>query len=128
LDYVDPARAAAEQEIDALRRGKGATFSGSDSDNTPNERKFGPVSANAASRAVMQRWVQEAKQAIQDRESDRTIALCREIEGVLNQMNPKDDWFFTRDLRMNGQSLKAEGDAVLLQHNRLCQARDLAIQ
>jgi len=135
-DYVDPAKAAALQEIEALRRGGAgvdtpkdgaATAATGQQPQAPSSRRFGTAPITAASSALMQRWTRAARESLLDRETEHAEGIREELASVLSLMTMQEDWFYTREHRLRGEDLDREGEALMLQRRRLQGARDIRI-
>jgi len=67
--------------------------------------KWAPIHVNDASKALMSKWVLTAKQNASLRYSTLGNQIKQEIVRVLDCMPPTDDWYYGRELRLDGIEL-----------------------
>eukprot|EP00804_Cyclotella_cryptica_P031375 CCRYP_012196-RE/>CCRYP_012196-RE protein AED:0.02 eAED:0.02 QI:303/0.85/0.87/1/0.71/0.62/8/63/3730 len=62
---------------------------------------------------MIKRWLHEAQRSSKTRFDQRAAELRSELQSVLGQMRAEDDWIFGVELRLEGGTLKIEGDQIL---------------
>mmetsp|Transcript_12959 Transcript_12959/g.27791 ORF Transcript_12959/g.27791 Transcript_12959/m.27791 type:complete len:2710 (-) Transcript_12959:932-9061(-) len=74
-----------------------------------SEKAFGQVHLNAASTALLQRWVRLARKHVVTRGKEKAARVREELDAVLEKMPEEDDWFFSAEFREEGSVYIAEG-------------------
>jgi hypothetical protein len=64
---------------------------------------------DAASKAIAQRWLRKAQDAISGKFKEKGNGLRREVDQTLNVMAPEDDWYFGAELREEGAAIHEKG-------------------
>ena len=116
-------RKGAEQQtkayLDRLQRQKPGVKRPSMSTSTSEKElpKYeGVVSASSA--VMIRKWLNDAKKSSKTRYDNRATEIRLELQNTLGQMNsPEDDWIFG-ELRLDGKSLKIEGDQIIKEKNK----------
>jgi len=69
------------------------------------QEKFGNVVANAATKALAQRWIRLARDSMESKFRERSEQLKTDLADLLTKMPEEDDWYFGAAMRMEGQEL-----------------------
>jgi hypothetical protein len=106
--YVKKMRA--RKEKGGKKRPKGAP----DYDEEEEEKmKTWVVRLNAASKALMQKWVKKARDIIVEKEGEKALDLRRQMKNLLEKLKEEDDWYYGTELRLAGGVLCADGDTLI---------------
>jgi hypothetical protein len=122
-EYVDPGRRVAADAARAVaKRLQQGLEPGGLADGNPVSdgfRRFGPIKLAAPARAIAIRWWQASRGVRERRDALRASRLREELDQVLAEMRPDDLWFYTQARVDEGEAIRAEGDALLLQRGRM---------
>jgi len=80
-----------------------------------DERGWGRVRLDEPSRLMLRSWVMEAKKNAKKRFDARGDAIRAQVKQTLLKMPPEDDWFYKREMRLEGNSIDVEGDYLTLE-------------
>ena len=69
------------------------------------QEKFGNVVANAATKALAQRWIRLARDSMESKFREKSEQLKIDLADLLTKMPEEDDWYFGAAMRMEGQEL-----------------------
>jgi hypothetical protein len=104
---------ALERRVAKARSAAAAKRAEAEAEAADMNSRLGRVVLNAASKAVMLRWLGGAKQGLDKRERDRAVALRTELEKTLSHLKEEDDWYYGSETRLNGERLAREGKSLL---------------
>jgi hypothetical protein len=114
----EDARAQMERYVEGMRRrklqGGKQTIAGvsrPEASTDPRSRQW-KVRVNAAGRALAQRWLRLARDAIDARFKERGTRLREDVTALLLRMRAEDDWFFGADMRLEGEELASRGQTL----------------
>lgn len=64
---------------------------------------------SAATKALAIRWIRMARDSIESKFRNKSIALKDDIDNLLREMSPEEDWYFGAALRLEGGTLVQRG-------------------
>ena len=64
---------------------------------------------SAASKALAQLWLLKARHMLVTKRRQRAVEITKELERSLTKMPEKEDYFYTKELRVNGEGLLDRG-------------------
>merc|ERR1711871_91312 len=67
------------------------------------------LTLSEASKAIARKWLWEARTSLEERRAVKAGDLYKQIDDAVAKMPPKDDWFYTSALRMEGEQLSQKG-------------------
>ena len=71
------------------------------------------VRLNAASKALMLKWVRKARAVIVEKEGDKALEIRRNMKDLLGKVQEVDDWYYGSELRLAGVALVKQGDVLI---------------
>merc|ERR1712196_455155 len=67
---------------------------------------FGQVRLSAASSAILTLWIRKAHESLATREREKASRLRDEVEELLREMPEDQDWYYSSEMRLAGESKK----------------------
>jgi hypothetical protein len=67
------------------------------------------MTINTATRALAIRWIRMARDSIESKFRTKSVTLKEDIENLLREMSPEEDWYFGAALRLDGSILVQRG-------------------
>merc|ERR1712054_434665 len=74
---------------------------------------MGVVRLNAASKALMLKWVRKARAVIVEKEGDKALEIRRNMKDLLGKVQEVDGWYYGSELRLAGIALVKQGDVLI---------------
>ena len=74
--------------------------------------QFEPIEISEKATFIISNWLKSAQLISFKRFEDRGDEVRNQLRCILDKINAVDDWFFGREMRINGLNLKEEGDKL----------------
>ena len=97
-------------------------------DDDDDEPRFTRVHFSAASTAIMKLWVNKARDTIFSRAAEKSRKIRVKLEELLEEVTEEQDWFFTSEVRHEGESLLQTGKELATIKGKLEVEANLQVQ
>ena len=110
--------------IDGLKRKRGRQIkSASASSKTPTskmnkENKWEPMKVEDSSKVIITKWLMMAKENNRERFLEQGQIIRRDLNNTLAQMEIIDDWYYSKDLRLEGLRLQRDASSLSKQQDQ----------